>query len=303
MAELGFIGLGIMGMPMAGHLRSGGHRVHVYARRRAASELSALGFLPCSSPRQVAEHAETTVLMLPNTPDVESVLFAPQGVAEGLSTRKTVIDMSSISPIATREFAARLAKLGADYLDAPVSGGEGGAKAATLTIMVGGKSEAFERVRPLLALMGKTITLVGEVGAGQTAKVANQIIVGLTIEAVAEALLFAAKAGVDPAKVRTALLGGYASSRILEVHGERMIRRNFEPGFRLELHQKDIGLALEGARALQLALPHTASCAQMMNAASALGWSKLDSSVLVEVLEKLSGHHVDAASPRSAHAA
>jgi 2-hydroxy-3-oxopropionate reductase len=303
MAELGFIGLGIMGLPMAGHLRAGGHRVHVYARRRSASELSALGFLPCSSPRQVAERGETTILMLPNTPDVESVLFASQGVAEGLSAGKTVIDMSSISPIATREFAARLAKHGADYLDAPVSGGEGGAKAATLTIMVGGKSEAFERSRPLFALMGKTITLVGDVGAGQTAKVANQIIVALTIEAVAEALLFAARAGVDPAKVRTALLGGYASSRILEVHGERMIRRNFEPGFRLELHQKDIGLALEGARALQLSLPHTASCAQMMNAASALGWSELDSSVIVEVLEKLAGHRVDGAGARSAHAA
>ncbi len=303
MADLGFIGLGIMGLPMAGHLRAGGHRVHVYARRRSASELSAVGFLPCSSPRQVAECAETTLLMLPNTPDVESVLFASQGVAEGLSAGKTVIDMSSISPIATREFAARLAKHGADYLDAPVSGGEGGAKAATLTIMVGGKSEAFERSRPLFELMGKTITLVGDVGAGQTAKVANQIIVGLTIEAVAEALLFAARAGVDPAKVRTALLGGYASSRILEVHGERMIRRNFEPGFRLELHQKDIGLALEGARALQLSLPHTASCAQMMNAASALGWSELDSSVIVEVLEKLAGHRVDGANARSAHAA
>lgn len=311
MAELGFIGLGIMGMPMAGHLRAGGHRVHVYARRRSASELSALGFLPCSSPRQVAERAETTVLMVPNTPDVESVLFGPQGVAEGLpaspppsaSVRKVVIDMSSISPIATREFAARLAKQGADYLDAPVSGGEGGAKAATLTIMVGGKSEVFERARPLLALMGKTITLVGEVGAGQTAKVANQIIVALTIEAVAEALLFAARAGVDPAKVRTALLGGYASSRILEVHGERMIHRNFEPGFRLELHQKDIGLALEGARALQLSLPHTASCAQMMNAASALGKSELDSSVIVEVLEQLAGQRIDAAGARAVHAA
>lgn len=303
MAELGFIGLGIMGMPMAGHLRAGGHRIHVYARRRSAGELSALGFLPCSSPRQVAERTETTILMLPNTPDVESVLFAPQGVAEGLSARKVVIDMSSISPIATREFAARLAKQGADYLDAPVSGGEGGAKAATLTIMAGGKSEVFERARPILGLMGKTITLVGEVGAGQTAKVANQIIVGLTIEAVAEALLFAARAGVDPAKVRTALLGGYASSRILEVHGERMIRRNFEPGFRLELHQKDIGLALEGAKALQLSLPHTASCAQMMNAASALGWSGLDSSVICEVLEKLAGHRIDAGTARSAHAA
>ncbi len=303
MAELGFIGLGIMGLPMAGHLRAGGHHVHVYARHRSASELSALGFLPCSSPRQVAERAETTILMLPNTPDVESVLFAPQGVAEGLSARKVVIDMSSIAPIATREFAARLAKQGADYLDAPVSGGEGGAKAATLTIMVGGKSEVFERAQPLLGLMGKTITLVGEVGAGQTAKVANQIIVGLTIEAVAEALLFAARAGVDPAKVRTALLGGYASSRILEVHGERMIRRNFEPGFRLELHQKDIGLALEGARALQLSLPHTASCAQLMNAATAAGSGGLDSSVIVQVLEKLAGYRVDEASPRSAHAA
>jgi 2-hydroxy-3-oxopropionate reductase len=303
MAELGFIGLGIMGMPMAGHLRSAGHHVHVYARRRSASELSTLGFLPCSSSRQVAERAETIVLMLPNTPDVESVLFGTQGVAEGVSARKTVIDMSSISPIATREFAVRLAKQGADYLDAPVSGGEGGAKAATLTIMVGGKSEVFERARPLFALMGKTITLVGEVGAGQTAKVANQIIVGLTIEAVAEALLFAAKAGVDPAKVRTALLGGYASSRILEVHGERMIRRNFEPGFRLELHQKDLGVALEGARALQLALPHTASCAQMMSAASALGLSAFDSSVIVEVLEKLAAHRVDGAPARAAHAA
>jgi len=303
MAELGFIGLGIMGLPMAGHLRAGGHRVHVYARRRSASELSALGFSPCTSPRQVAERGETTILMLPNTPDVESVLFASQGVAEGLSAGKTVIDMSSISPIATREFAARLAKHGVDYLDAPVSGGEGGAKAATLTIMVGGKSETFERSRPLFGLMGKTITLVGDVGAGQTAKVANQIIVGLTIEAVAEALLFASRAGVDPAKVRTALLGGYASSRILEVHGERMIRRNFEPGFRLELHQKDIGIALEGARALQLSLPHTASCAQMMNAASALGWSELDSSVIAEVLEKLSGHRIDGADARSAHAA
>ena len=303
MAELGFIGLGIMGMPMAGHLRAGGHRVHVYGRRRSASELSALGFLPCSSPRQVAERAETTVLMLPNTPDVESVLFALQGLAEGLSAGKTVIDMSSISPIATRGFAARLAKHGAEYLDAPVSGGEGGAKAATLTIMVGGKVEVFERARPLFALMGKTITLVGDVGAGQTAKVANQIIVGLTIEAVGEALLFAAKAGVDPAKVRTALLGGYASSRILEVHGERMIHRNFEPGFRLELHQKDIGLALEGARALQLSLPHTASCAQMMNAASALGLGRFDSSVIVEVLERLADQRIDAASARSAHAA
>ncbi len=301
MAELGFIGLGIMGAPMAGHLRAAGHRVHVWARRKSAAELEAAGFLPCSSARSVAERADCIVLMVSNTPDVESVLFATDGVAAGLSAGKLVIDMSSISPLATRQFAERIAARGADYLDAPVSGGEAGAKAATLTIMVGGKPEVFERARPLLALMGKTITLVGDVGAGQTAKVANQIIVGLTIEAVAEALLFASKAGVDPSRVRTALLGGYAASRILEVHGQRMISGDFAPGFRLELHQKDINLALEGARALRLSLPHTASCAQLMNAATALGWSGFDSSILAQVLETLSKHHISGDGTRAAH--
>ncbi len=292
MAEIGFIGIGIMGAPMAGHLRRAGHQVHVYARHKSAAELAAAGFIACASPSEVAERTETVVLMLPNTPTSSRCCSVRSGVAEGLGRGKLLIDMSSISPIATRQFAERLAARGTEYLDAPVSGGEAGAKAATLTIMVGGKSEIFERARPLFELMGRTITLVGDVGAGQTAKVANQIIVGLTIEAVGEALLFASRAGVDPAKVRTALLGGFASSRVLEVHGERMLRRNFQPGFKLELHRKDLEIAVEGAHALQLALPHTASCVQLMNAAIALGHRELDSSVLVQVLEALGDHAI-----------
>ena len=191
-------------------------------------------------------------LMLPDTPDVEKVLFGAGGVAEGLAKGKTVVDMSSIAPLATKDYAKRVNELGCDYLDAPVSGGEVGAKGASLTIMVGGPESAFNRVKPFFELMGKNITLVGGNGDGQTCKVANQIIVALTIEAVGEALLFASKAGADPAKVRQALMGGFASSRILEVHGERMIKRNFQPGFRIELHQKDLNLALAGARTLGL---------------------------------------------------
>jgi 2-hydroxy-3-oxopropionate reductase len=292
MSQVGFIGLGIMGAPMAAHLRAAGHTVHVFARRRTPAALTAAGYAPCASAREVAQRAETVITMLPDTPDVAAVLFGPDGVAEGLTPGRLVIDMSTISPIATRDFAARLAERGCDYLDAPVSGGDVGARAASLAIMVGGKAEVFERARPLLALMGKTITRVGDVGAGQTAKLANQIIVALTIEAVAEALLFASRSGVDPAKVRAALMGGFAGSRILEVHGERMIRRSFDPGFRMELHRKDLDLALEGARALQLSLPHTASCAQLMNAAAALGAGALDSAALVQVLEALGGHQI-----------
>ena len=195
--------------------------------------------------------------MVPDTPHVEAVLFGRDGVAEGLSSGKIVVDMSSISPIATKDFAKRINEKGCDYLDAPVSGGEVGAKQASLTIMVGGPEGAFEKVKPLFELMGKNITLVGGNGDGQTTKVANQIIVALTIEAVAEALLFAAKAGADPAKVRQALMGGFASSRILEVHGDRMVKRTFDPGFRIELHQKDLNLALQSARAARgLAAQH-----------------------------------------------
>src|SRR5215469_14311547 len=324
MANIGFIGLGIMGAPMALNLQKGGH--HLFLHSRSGVKEKALldgGGTECASPAEVAKSAEFIITMLPNTPDVEQVLFGEKGVAAGLSSHslhaspaggaagatepshaadggkeKLVIDMSSISPLATKTFAKRVHELGADYLDAPVSGGEIGAKSATLTIMVGGSEEAFARARPLFELMGKSISLVGGNGDGQTTKVANQIIVALTIEAVSEALVFAAKAGADPAKVRQALMGGFASSRILEVHGERLIKRTFDPGFRIELHQKDLNLALEGARTLNLALPNTAATQELFNAAAALGGKGWDHSGLVRVLEHLAGHAITARPPQ-----
>ncbi|OGA29269.1 MAG: 2-hydroxy-3-oxopropionate reductase [Betaproteobacteria bacterium RIFCSPLOWO2_02_FULL_65_24] len=289
MAKLGFIGLGIMGKPMAGHLVAAGHEVWLHSRSGVPKELTDHGGRACASAREVAHRADVTILMVPDTPDVEKVLFAGDGVAQGLSKGKTVIDMSSISPIETKRFAAKIAELGCDYLDAPVSGGELGARNAALTIMVGGSEQAFARVKPLLELMGRNITLVGGVGDGQTCKVANQIIVALNIEAVAEALLFAAKAGADPAKVRQALMGGFAASRILEVHGERMIKRTFEPGFRIELHQKDLSLALDGARSMGLALPNTASAQQLFSACVANGGRAWDHSAMVRALEIMGG--------------
>jgi 2-hydroxy-3-oxopropionate reductase len=292
MAEIGFIGLGIMGLPMAGHLRQAGHTLHVHARSKPRAELAALGFVVHDSACAVARHAGTIITMVSDTPDVEQVLFGANGVAAGLQRGALLIDMSSISPIATREFAARIAALGGDYVDAPVSGGDIGAKAATLTIMAGGSEAAFARARPLFEKMGKTITRVGEVGAGQTAKVANQIIVALNLQAVAEALVFAAKAGVDPARVRQALLGGYAASRVLEVHGEKMLTRKFEPGFKIDLHQKDLAIALDTARRLGVALPNTASVAQTMAAAQAQGLGQRDNSALVQVLERLANHAI-----------
>ncbi|HKC44360.1 MAG TPA: 2-hydroxy-3-oxopropionate reductase [Burkholderiales bacterium] len=292
MAKLGFIGLGIMGKPMAGHLAAAGHELHLYSRSGVPQELKDKGGKPCASPKEVAQKADTTFLMLPDTPDVEKVLFGANGLTEGLARAKTVVDMSSIAPLATKEFAKRVNELGCDYLDAPVSGGEVGAKQATLTIMVGGPEAAFNRVKPLFELMGKNITLVGGNGDGQTCKVANQIIVALTIEAVGEALLFASKAGADPAKVRQALMGGFAASRILEVHGERMIKRTFQPGFRIELHQKDLNLALAGARALGLALPNTAGTQQLFSACVANGGAAWDHSGLVKALELMGKHEV-----------
>jgi 2-hydroxy-3-oxopropionate reductase len=287
MSELGFVGLGIMGRPMALNLTKGGHRLHLFSRSGVPEELVRAGGSACASGREVAQHAEVVFSMVPDTPDVERVLFGPNGVAAGLSAGKAFVDMSSISPIATRELAARVNALGAEYVDAPVSGGDVGARAATLTIMVGASEAAFARVRPLLELLGKNVTHVGPVGAGQTAKVANQIVVALTIEAVGEALLFAAKAGVDPAKVRQALLGGFASSRVLEVHGQRMIERNFEPGARVELHQKDLENAIQGARAMGLALPGTANAQQLFNAVKAMGGARWDHSAMVKALEAL----------------
>ena len=287
--NIGFIGLGIMGRPMAAHLIGGGHALFVYDVNPIPADIQAT---VCANAREVAQHADITILMVPDTHHVEAVLFGHDGASEGLSPGKTVVDMSSISPIATKDFAARINKLGCDYLDAPVSGGEVGAKAASLTIMVGGPQAAFDRVKPLFDLMGKNITLVGNNGDGQTTKVANQIIVALTIEAVGEALLFASKAGADPARVREALMGGFANSRILEVHGERMVKRNFAPGFRIELHQKDLNLALSGARALGISLPNTATCQELFNAAAAAGGSAWDHSGMVRILEKLACHEI-----------
>ena len=296
MSKLGFIGLGIMGAPMAAHLIKAGHEVFLHSRSRVPVDLLTGKGMACASAKEVTEKADIIFLMLPDTPDVAGVLFGDNGVAGGVTSAKskgkTIVDMSSISPMETKEFATRINALGCDYLDAPVSGGEVGAKAASLTIMVGGPDAAFERVKPLFELMGKNITLVGGNGDGQTCKVANQIIVALNIAAVGEALLFASKAGADPAKVRQALMGGFAASRILEVHGERMIKRTFNPGFRIGLHQKDLGLALAGARTLGVALPQTASAAQLMQVCSANGMQDLDHSALVRALELMAGHDV-----------
>lgn len=298
MAKVGFIGLGIMGRPMAGHLQAAGHELALYDKYISPlpQELTDGGGVACASGKEVTGRSEVIIVMVPDTPDVDDVLFGPDGVAEGLAAGKIVVDMSSISPIATKTFAAKIDDLGCQYLDGPVSGGEVGAKAASLTIMVGGPEDAFDKVKPLFELMGQNITLIGtNNGDGQTCKVANQIIVALTIEAVGEALLFAAKAGADPATVRQALMGGFASSKILEVHGERMIKRTFDPGFRIRLHQKDLGLALQAARDLHMSLPNTATCQELFNACAAQGGEDWDHSAMVRVLEQLASHEIGGA--------
>jgi 2-hydroxy-3-oxopropionate reductase len=288
--KIGFIGLGIMGTPMAGHLLKAGHQLFVYTRSKVPAEIADSSATQCISPKGVAERADIVITMVPDTPDVEKVLFGENGVAEGLKAStpgKVVVDMSSISPVETKTFAQRIEALGSDYLDAPVSGGDVGARNATLSIMVGGKPAVFERVKPVFECLGKNITLVGDTGAGQTCKVANQIVVALTINAVAEGLLFAARAGADPAKVRQALMGGLATSRILEVHGERMIQRSVQPGFRIALHQKDLNLALGAAKQLNLALPATAQAQQLFSACIAHGGAGWDHSGIVRALEQL----------------
>lgn len=290
--NIGFIGLGIMGKPMAGHLIAGGHTLFLKTRREVPAELVSAGGTACASAAEVAEKSDVIITMLPDTPDVETVLFGEGGVAEGLSAGKIVVDMSSISPIATKGFAEKVAVKGASYLDAPVSGGEVGAKNAALSIMVGGEESDFDLVKPLFELMGKTVTHVGPVSSGQVAKVANQIIVALTIEAVAEGLLFASKAGADPAKVRQAITGGLATSRILELHGERMIKRTFDPGFRIALHQKDLNLALEGAKALGVSLPSTAIAQQLFSVCVANGGAGWDHSGIAKALEIMANHEI-----------
>jgi 2-hydroxy-3-oxopropionate reductase len=292
MSKIGFIGLGVMGQPMAANLIAAGHQLFLRTRRAVPEALIKAGGTACASGKEVAEKSEIIILMAPDTSDVEDILFGNAGVNEGLAKGKIVVDMSSISPIATKQFAQKIKALGADYLDAPVSGGQVGAKAASLTIMVGGSEEAFAAVKPIFEKLGKNITLVGGNGDGQTTKVANQIIVALNIEAVAEALVFAAKAGADPARVRQALMGGFAASRILEVHGERMIKRTFEPGFRIELHQKDLNLALQGAKALGVALPNTASAQQLFSTCVAHGGKAWDHSGMVRALEIMADHEV-----------
>ena len=294
MSKVGFIGLGIMGAPMAGHLRAGGYELYVHGRKAIPQALLAQGAIPCASSKAVAEHAQIIITMVQDTPRVAAALFGADGVAEGLSPGKMVVDMSSIAPVDTKEFAKRINALGCEYLDAPVSGGEVGAKARSLTIMVGGSESAFATVKPLFELMGRNVTLVGGNGDGQTCKVANQIIVALTIEAVGEALLFASKMGADPSKVRQALMGGFASSRILEVHGDRMIKRSFDPGFRIELHQKDLNLALDAARQIGLSLPNTATAQQLFNACTARGGQAWDHSAMVRALELLANHEIGA---------
>jgi len=300
MSKVGFVGLGIMGRPMAGHLQAAGHELYLRDIGALPEALLSAGAVACGSGKEVAEQAEIVITMVPDTPHVEAALFGPGGVAEGLSPGKIVVDMSSISPIATKAFARRVNEKGCDYLDAPVSGGEVGAKEASLTIMVGGPERAFEKVKPLFGKMGRNVTLVGGNGDGQTTKVANQIVVALTIEAVGEALLFASKAGADPAKVRQALMGGLATSRILELHGERMIKWTFDPGFRIELHQKDLNLALQGAKGLGLSLPNTATCQELFNACAARGGSAWDHSAMVRALELLADHEIGGGGAKSA---
>ena len=291
MATIGFIGLGIMGAHMARNLLKGGHSLIVNGAWPVPEDIAAQAKVVAHS-KALAQASEIIITMVPDTPDVAKALFDPDGVAGGLSAGKLVIDMSSIAPLETQAFAKQINALGCDYLDAPVSGGEIGAREATLTIMVGGPQTAFDKARPLFELMGKNITLVGDNGAGQICKVANQIIVALNIEAVAEALLFASRSGADPERVRRALMGGFASSRILEVHGERMTKRTFDPGFRIALHQKDLNLALDGARKLGLALPHTASAQQLFSVCAANGGSAWDHSALCRALEIMSKHEI-----------
>jgi len=294
MANLGFIGLGIMGKPMAGHLLAAKHAVNVYDHNpEPIKELAAKGAIACQNSKEVAQKSEIIIIMVPDTPDVEAVIFGPDGIAEGVKKGAIVVDMSSISPIATKEFAARLEAMGVDMLDGPVSGGQVGAENAALSIMIGGKPAVVEKVMPYFELMGKNIVHIGPNGDGQTCKVANQIVVALTIEAVGEALLLASKAGADPSKVRAALLGGFAQSRILDLHGERMINRSFGPGFRIRLHQKDLNLALEAARSLGLSLPNTATAQELFNAVSAQPeGADLDHCAMVLALENLANYTV-----------
>jgi 2-hydroxy-3-oxopropionate reductase len=293
MERIGFIGLGIMGGPMSQHLLRAGYRLTVLDRvPELQSKVVAAGAIVGASPKHVAEPSDVVITMLPDSPDVEEVVLGRNGVLEGLRPGSLFIDMSTIMPSVARRVTEAVRQKGSDGLDAPVSGGQVGAQNATLSIMVGGSAAAFERAKPILEKMGRNIVHVGEAGAGQVTKAANQVVVAVTIAAVSEALLLAAKAGVDPAKVREALLGGFAQSRILDLHGNRMLQRNFQPGFKVRLHRKDMSIILNTARELGLALPISAAVAELMNALMANGGSELDHSALVTMLEKLGNFEI-----------
>jgi 2-hydroxy-3-oxopropionate reductase len=288
--NIGFIGLGIMGKPMAHNLHKAGHRLFVHARRaESMAPLAQAGCTACATAAEAAAQADVIFIMVSDTHDVKQVLFAEGGVAQGAKPGSVVVDMSTISPTATRHYAARLAERGIAMLDAPVSGGDVGAINGTLSIMVGGKPEIFERVKPLFECMGKNIVHIGDNGAGQVAKACNQIVVGVTIEAVAEALTFARKSGVDVAKVREALMGGFAASRILDVHGKRMLDNNYQPGFKTKLHQKDMNIVMQTAQELGLALPAAALVMQHMNALMGTGDAESDSAAVMKIVERMSG--------------
>jgi 2-hydroxy-3-oxopropionate reductase len=287
--DIGFIGLGLMGRPMAGHLARAGHALHLWARRPEALEpFKDVAARAHVSAAEVARHADIVFTMVADAPDVEAVCFGAAGLAEGGKPGLVVVDMSTINPNAAREIGARLAERGIEFLDAPVSGGETGAINAALTIMVGGKADVFDKVKPLFEKLGKSVTLIGGSGAGQVAKACNQILTGVGVAAVAEAFNFAAKSGVDPARVREALLGGFAYSRILENHGQRMLDRNFKPGFKAWMHQKDLRIVMEEAHRLGLMLPAAAATAQVFNAIVGSGMGEDDSVAALKLLEKMS---------------
>ena len=288
--RIGFVGLGIMGRPMAGHLAEAGYAVTVWNRTRSKmTPLVERGATPGESPKDVAARSDIAITMVADTPDVLDVILGPEGVLHGVRRGSVVVDMSTISPVATREIAERLRERGAEMLDAPVSGGEKGAVDATLSIMVGGKPEVFERVLPVFQKMGKAIVHLGDTGAGQVTKACNQLVLSLTLLGVAEALTLARKAGVDPAKVRAALLGGFAQSRVLELHGQRMLDQNFEPGFRTRLYHKDMGIVMETGRSAGTPLVGGALAAQLYQVAMNQGLGEKDYSVLARVVAGLAG--------------
>jgi 2-hydroxy-3-oxopropionate reductase len=293
--RIGFIGLGVMGKPMARNLLNAGHEVVAYSRTRASvDEVAGDGATAAGNPREVAEQADVTILMLPDSPQVREVLDGDDGLLAGAGEGSLVVDMSTISAVVTREIAAACGERGIGWVDAPVSGGDVGAREATLSIMAGGSDEDFARAKPLFEALGKTIVHVGPVGAGQVVKACNQVVVALTIEAVSEALVLGSKAGVDPATIIEVLSGGLAGNKVMEVRGRNFLEHDFTPGFRIDLHHKDLGIALQTAREYGVALPNTAAVDQMLQALRSNGRGDRDHSALLTHIEDLAQHTIGA---------